>query len=332
MPMPDQATTELPSLSAAYTLEYPYHRSVGPVIGRFLAGLRDRRIFGIRAMDGRLIVPPQEYDPRTGDALDEMVEVASVGEVQSWTWIAQPRRNHPLQRPFAFALVKLDGADTSLLHVVDATSAASMRTGMRVRARWRDERNGAITDIECFELDNPVGRETMGAHGRAPVAELQPVTQIVTPVRLDYTIRPGRAMTRYLTTMAQGRLVGQRCPSCQKVYVPPRGSCPTCALPTEQEVELSHRGTVTSFCIVRVPYPGQQIKPPYVSASILLDGADIPFYHLIQEMPAEDVRMGLRVEAVWAPPEERGPTAESIRYFRPTGEPDAPYDSYKEHL
>jgi uncharacterized OB-fold protein len=159
-----------------------------------------------------------------------------------------------------------------------------------------------------------------------------PVTQIVTPVRLDYTVTPGRAMTRYLTAIANGRLVGQRCPSCKKVYLPPRGSCPTCGVPTEEEVEVAHKGIVTSFCVVRVPYPGQQIKPPYVSASILLDGADIPFYHLIQEMPAEEVRMGLRVEAVWREPAERGPTAESIRYFRPTGEPDAPFDSYKEHL
>jgi uncharacterized OB-fold protein len=171
-----------------------------------------------------------------------------------------------------------------------------------------------------------------------------PVTQIVTPVRLAYTVNPGTAMTRYLTSLAAGRLVGQRCPSCRKVYVPPRGSCPTCAVPTEDEVELGQRGTVTSFCIVRVPYPGQQIKPPYVSASILLDGADIPFYHLISDVGAhggapdahggapEDVRMGLRVEAVWLPPEERGPTVESIRWFRPSGEPDAPYDSYKEHL
>jgi uncharacterized OB-fold protein len=331
--------TELPSLSARYTLEYPYHRSVGPVLGRFLAGMRDRRVLGIRAKDGRVIVPPQEYDPQTGDSLDEIVEVAPVGAVRSWTWIAQPRRNHPMQRPFAFALVKLDGADTAMLHLVDAANEASMRTGMRVRARWREARVGAITDIECFELDNAVGR-SVSPHSQGG-ADFQsarsvdagdPVTQIVTPVRLDFTIRPGRAMTRYLTSIAEGRLVGQRGPSCRKVYVPPRGSCPTCAVPTEEEVELAHRGTVTSFCIVRVPYPGQQIKPPYVSASILLDGADIPFYHLIQEMAAEDVRMGLRVEAVWAPPEERGPTAESIRYFRPTGEPDAPYDSYKEHL
>ena len=71
-----------------------------------------------------------------------------------------------MQRPFAFALVKLDGADTAMLHVVDANGEALMRTGMRVRARWREERIGAITDIECFELDNPVSRGTPEGGGR----------------------------------------------------------------------------------------------------------------------------------------------------------------------
>ena len=164
------------------------------------------------------------------------------------------------------------------------------------------------------------------------MARSEPVYQVVTPVRLEFQVNPGAAMTRYLTAIAQGRIVGQRCPSCMKVYVPPRGSCPTCAVPTAEEVELGQHGTVTSFCIVRVPYPGQQIRPPYVSASILLDGADIPFFHLVGDIAPEDVRMGLRVEAVWLPEEERGPTAESIRWFRPSGEPDADYDSYKEHL
>jgi uncharacterized OB-fold protein len=55
---------------------------------------------------------------------------------------------------------------------------------------------------------------------------------------------------------------------------------------------------------------------------VLLDGADIPFFALIQECPFDQVRMGMRVEAVWVPPAERRPSFESIRYFRPTGEPD----------
>jgi uncharacterized OB-fold protein len=70
--------------------------------------------------------------------------------VTTWAWVAEPRRFHPLDRPFAWALVKLDGADTGLLHAVDAGSIDAMRTGMRVTARFRAERIGSIRDLECF--------------------------------------------------------------------------------------------------------------------------------------------------------------------------------------
>ena len=140
-------------LSALHVLEYPYTRSTGPVIGRFLTGLRDGKIEGIRARDGRVLVPPTEYDPRTGEALDEWVEVGTSGIVTTWTWLDEPRSNSPLQKPFAWALITLDGADTPMLHAVDAGSAAILKTGMRVRARWRNERQGHITDIECFEVE-----------------------------------------------------------------------------------------------------------------------------------------------------------------------------------
>src|SRR5438034_5610185 len=134
-------------LSAPNILEYPYERSTGPVIGRFMTGLRDGRIEGVRAADGRVIVPPTEYDPATGDALDDFVEVGQAGVVTTWAWVPEPRPEHPLDRPFAWALVRLDGADTALLHVVDAGDESAMATGMRVEVRWRDEREGDIHDI-----------------------------------------------------------------------------------------------------------------------------------------------------------------------------------------
>jgi uncharacterized protein len=148
-------TTNAPPLVATHVLEYPYTRSVGPVIGRFLAGLKEGRIEGVRAADGRVLVPPTEYDPDTGEAVtDEWVEVGPVGEVTTWAWLAEPRSNNPLDRAFAWALIKLDGADTALLHVVDARDESAMRTGMRVRARFREEREGVITDIEAFEAES----------------------------------------------------------------------------------------------------------------------------------------------------------------------------------
>lgn len=149
--MADTGATGADVLSAPHVLEYPYTRSVGPVIGRFLAGLKERRIEGIRAADGRVLVPPLEYDPGTSDALDEFVEVGQAGTVTTWAWVPEPRQYHPLDRPFAWALVRLDGADSDLLHAVDAGGESAMRTGMRVRARWRAETQGDIKDIECFE-------------------------------------------------------------------------------------------------------------------------------------------------------------------------------------
>jgi uncharacterized OB-fold protein len=138
-------------LSAPHTLEYPYRRSVGPVLGRFFTALRDRNLLGSKTADGRVLVPPMEYDPDTGAALDELVEVGPGGVVTTWAWVAEPSRNHPLEQPFAFALIRLDGATSCLLHAVDAGEEAQMATGMRVTPRWADETIGSILDIACFE-------------------------------------------------------------------------------------------------------------------------------------------------------------------------------------
>ena len=136
---------------STYTLEFPYRRSLGPVISEFLTGLRDGQILGVRTDTGKVLVPPLEYDPETGEATGEMVTVGESGVVTGFTWVEEPMRKHPLQRPFAWALVKLDGADTSILHALDAASKDAVSNGMRVKVRWREERQGHITDIECFE-------------------------------------------------------------------------------------------------------------------------------------------------------------------------------------
>ncbi|MEH6589587.1 MAG: OB-fold domain-containing protein [Halioglobus sp.] len=139
-------------LSQAFELGYTYTRSTGPVVGRFLTGLRDRKIVGIKASDGRVIVPPMEYDPDTAEELTEFVDVGSEGEIVSWCWVTQPRDAHPLEQPFAWAMIKLDGADVAMIHCVAANAEADVTTGARVKAVWADETVGFITDIRCFEL------------------------------------------------------------------------------------------------------------------------------------------------------------------------------------
>jgi uncharacterized protein len=137
-------------LEAPNILEYPYSRSVGPIIGQFMTRLRDGQFVGIKTKAGRVICPPTEYDPDTGEELSEFVQVGPGGVVTTWAWVSQPHDKHPLDRPFAWALVQLDGADTALLHVVDAGDESRMKTGMRVQPRWRAERVGDIHDVEAF--------------------------------------------------------------------------------------------------------------------------------------------------------------------------------------
>jgi uncharacterized OB-fold protein len=144
-------TTVNEGLRAPYVLEYTYRRSVGPVIGRFLSGLREGRIEGARTAEGKVLVPPAEYDPATGETIVDFVPVGEAGTVTTWAWVGEPRPRHPLGRPFAWALIRLDGADTAMLHAVDAGSPERMRTGMRVRVRWSEQRTGSIHDIACFE-------------------------------------------------------------------------------------------------------------------------------------------------------------------------------------
>ena len=319
-------------LRAHHVSEYPYHRSVGEVLGGFFTGLREGRIEGVTGDGGSVRVPPAEYDPVSGRTTGRRVVVSDAGTVTTWCWVAEPLPHHLLDRPFAFALVQLDGADTAMLHYVDAKSIDKMATGMRVRAVWRAERHGHITDIAAFVPEGEAG------DGPAPrnTAELDdpyaPVRQIITPIRLEYDVTAGHAQSAFLRGLVEGKLIGRRCPKCSKVYLPPRGACPTDGVPTAELVECGQRGVVTTFCVVNVPFRGQAIALPYVCAQILVDGADIPLMALIQECAASDVRMGMRVEAVWEEPGGRVPSLESLRYFRPSGEPDAEYDSFKQHL
>ncbi|MCX5207185.1 OB-fold domain-containing protein [Streptomyces sp. NBC_00237] len=311
----------MPALKAPLTVEFPFTRSLGPVQSAFLTGLRHRTLLGVRTTSGEVLVPPTEYDPVTAEELRDLVEVAPTGTVTTWAWNPSPRPFQPLATPFAWVLVKLDGADTALLHVLDAPGPDHLRTGMRVRVRWAEERTGAITDIACFEPHESTNKHEVSVHR----GEFEDMTTLLTaPARLDYTYTPGRAPTDYLTALADHRIVGERCPSCQKVYVPPRGACPTCGIATAEQVEVGPSGTVTTFCIVNIKAKNLDIDVPYVYAHIALDGADLALHGRIAGIPYDEVRMGLRVEPVWT---------DGARYpdhYRPTGEPDADYDAYKE--
>lgn len=323
---PAQIDDHEPPLSAPLKLSFDYTRSVGPVLGAFFTALRSRRVVGVRGSDGRVHVPPAEYDPVDYAPLSEVVPVSSVGTVVSWTWQPEPLDGQPLQKPFAWALVKLDGADTPILHAVDAGSADAISTGTRVHVHWADEPVGAITDIAYFALGDTAEEVSDEADDR------DPVTMVVIPSWIEIQHTASLPESTFLRALEQGKLLGARTGENGKVYFPPKEADPATGLELDNYVELPDQGTVTTFAIINIPFPGQRIKPPYVAAYVLLDGADIPFLHLVTEIDPDDVRMGMRVQAVWKPQEEWGLGIDNIDYFRPTGEPDADYDTYKHHL
>jgi uncharacterized OB-fold protein len=160
----------------------------------------------------------------------------------------------------------------------------------------------------------------------------EPVKYVESTVHLPYHYVAGDPKATYLRALKEKRILGSKCSKTGKVFIPPVVASPESFAPCDELVELPARGVITTFCVVNIPVIGRNLEIPYVAASVALDGASVSMFALIQECKPEDVRMGMRVEAVWKPDGEREGSHEDIQYFRPTGEPDAPRESYINRL
>ena len=147
--------TPVEPLHQDIAMEFPYKHSTGPVIGRFLAGLKEQKaIWGQRVAGLGVVVPPVGYSEVDGSAGGEWVAVKPTGTVTAVARVHQPiARLHPATTPFAFVLVKLDGADTALAHFV-TEGLERLRVGSRVEAVWAGDetRRGTILDIAAFRV------------------------------------------------------------------------------------------------------------------------------------------------------------------------------------
>jgi uncharacterized protein len=306
------------------TITFPYRRSLGPVIGRFMTGLTEMRLVGIRSHQ-RVIVPPLEWDPDTGEELaHDFVEVGPAGTVSAWCWVESPTTQHPLSHPFAFGLITLDGADTALVHAIDAGTIDAMATGMRVAPRWRPERTGHISDIEAFV---PGEEPVLPSPDRGAATE--PVEMMDYHASITYRTPITTNQVRAQVASDEGRFLGLRCRECGRLYVGGRGFCPIDAaeLTTEDELDLPQVGTVTNYTIITpVQYAGQTETEPFARINVLLDDVDVVVqYQDLIECPNDRIRIGMRVSAVWASEAE---VADNLTVdgnlvgWIPNGEPD----------
>ena len=133
----------------------------------------------------------------------------------------------------------------------------------------------------------------------------------------DYTYTLGLAGEKFFLGLKEGKILGTRCPRCGAVWVPPSLYCPDCFEELTDWVEVSDEGTVFTFTVAHLGPDGKPLEEPEIYAFILLDGADGGILHKLGEVRPEEVYIGMRVKAVWAPEAERKGAITDIRYFKP---------------
>jgi hypothetical protein len=329
-----------------FNLQFPFTRTLGPTLSTFFSAVAEGQLIGVR-VGGRVIAPPLEYDPENGAAAGtDWVKVGPKGTVSAFTWVAEPTKLHPLQEPFAFAFVTLDGADTPMFHAVQVDSPDALSNGARVEARFKegDEINGRIDDLVFVLASDPSPSESAGEPYEAPAEpEFQNMDSFCDLTYVDNAAPPTRVWTEGLK---QGKLLGRTCPQCGRTFVGAIGLCCVDAIELDESLstEMPQTGVVTNFTVITpTPYPGQKETEPFVRCSVMLDGTDAVLgQQTIIGIPASEVRVGMHVELIWKPEGERdtsdigngghGSTGETVEGWKPTGEPDEPAENYVDRM
>lgn len=178
--------------------------------------------------------------------------------------------------------------------------------------------------------DTPPAALAQPITGPAWLDDVERVESVRTPISMDYTVTPGTSMSTYLHALADKRIVADLCPETGQVLLPPRGVCATSGRSPAGVVEVADTGFVDSFNVTRLPIKGRDdLKPPYVSAWVVPDGASNGFICLVAGCEPDEVRIGMRVRAVWKPDDELEASAANILWWEPTGEPDHVIDNLR---
>lgn len=297
------------------SLEMPYTLTTGKAASVFVARLAQQQILGSRCdACQRTVVPAQDYCSRCGGEQNAFVAIAPTGVVSSLTRTPDG----------AIGLIRLDGVDTDLLHVIDE-SAGPVSAGDRVQATWAETPNGSILDLAGFAPGGAESSEKGEDVSLTAEEEEQLVAQVNYSLSLPYRHSYGPHYGRLFDELgANGRIVGAKCPSCLNVLVPPRGYCDVCFVKTEQFVDVKDTGRLQAFSVIHMEFVGQTRQPPYVYAEVVLDGSSTRLIHAVDGIDvaraADVLRVGMPVRAVWRDASERNGTLNDIEYFEPIDE------------
>lgn len=141
------------------TIHLPYKWFLGPTFTRFFEEFKNKKIMGTKCPKcSRVLVPARRFCPRCYEDTKEWVQVSDQGTLKTWSLINFTFAGQTTAPPYITALIDLDGANNSITHLVGGIDMSDIekvkeriKIGMKVKAKWRNERKGHILDIEYFE-------------------------------------------------------------------------------------------------------------------------------------------------------------------------------------
>lgn len=137
-------------------------------------------------------------------------------------------------------------------------------------------------------------------------------------INIPNTYSAGAVGSRFLIELRDNkRIMGTRCPKCNLVYVPARSVCRDCFGQLSEWVEVSQQGTLLTHAVARQPTLVQPVTPPITYGIIQLDGADTGFVHMLGEVDPQQLKVGMRVKAVFKTKKQRVASILDIKYFKP---------------
>jgi uncharacterized OB-fold protein len=298
--------TEHPTFHGRIAL--PYTLTTGRAASVFLAELANHKLVGSRcpSCEG-VFVPAQDFCAACGTSLDEFVEVPPVGELAGFTETVNG----------LIGLIRLDGSANDFAHKLLDAELERLEIGQRVAVRWAEQPEGSILDIAGFEAAEGAAE----AEVKPLAGEAEPVLERKYQLQLDYQHSYGAYYGMLFDGLATSRRIqGVRCPSCERVLVPPREYCDVCYVRTGEWVDVADTGVIKAFSIIHLEFVGQTREPPYVYAEIVLDGSSTRLIHAIGGIDVEEAKerlqIGTPVRAVWKDREPVG-SLEDIEYFEP---------------
>ena len=168
--------------------------------------------------------------------------------------------------------------------------------------------------LEDFELGGTNLKSSDFKKGKILTTEWEP--------DLKYAWDNGVAIGRYLSELKKGRIIARICHKCDRIMLPPRMFCELCFRPTDEWMFVKDTGVINTFSIAKVNWDASRRgpkEPPLLPAVITIDGASegMGIMHMLGEVDPKDLKIGMKVKAVWKKPEDRIGAITDILYFKP---------------